>query len=553
MMTLPDISARQRFMFMLIRFTAAVTMFSGIMTLFSVMGTGAPARRELLLKFTPMEFLQISRFLSLLIGFGLVVSSINIYKRKIRAMHIVSVLAALSVFFHLTKALDYPEALVSFMLLGILFVTRKWYTVKSDFPDPWALYLRIGAGVLFAMVYGIAGFWFLDPREFGISFTLGESITNTFMFLTFQSNPAIVPQTMFAKWFIDSIYLISLTAVAYTFLTLYKPIMYTFRTHPHELRLTKEIVERHGRTSLDYFKFWPDKALFFSESHESVIAYKVGGSFAMALGDAVGPEAEIREITGEFMEYCRRNDWGFAFYQTLPDFLPMYENLGLSRMKIGDEAIIELQAFFGDHGKSRHFNNRLHHLEKEGVGIIWHDPPVPEDVVSEAHAVSDAWLKLPGRHEAIFSLGTFDREYVRATTFAAVVDANGNMLAFLNLIPSYHRGRATVDLMRHLPDGPNGVMDYLFVNVSRMLADKGYREFSLGLAPMSDYQEIEDTTMEERSVHYFFQHVNFKFSFIGLNSYKKKFATSWAPRYLVYRNVLELPAIALTLNKVSKD
>ena len=517
-------------------------MLSGVITLFSVISPGLPERREILLRVVPMEFLHLSRFLSLLIGFGLVVSSINIYKRKIRAMYVVSALATLSVVFHLTKALDYEEALVSFFLLAILFFTRKWYTVKSDYPDPHALYMRLGVGAVFAIVYGIAGFWFLDPREFGINFSIGESISNTIQFLTFQGDPMIVPRTMFATWFIESLYLISLTVIAYTFITLYKPVIYRFRTHPHELQQAKEIVEHHGRASLDYFKFWPDKALFFSDSRKSVIAYKVGGSFAMVLGDPVGLEEETGQIISTFMEYCRRNDWGFGFYQTLPDFLPVYDNLGLNKMKIGDEAIIELQGFFGEGGKSKNLRNRVNHLEKEGIRMIWHDPPVPEGIISEAKEVSDEWLKLPGHHESVFSLGTFDRDYIRSTSFAAAVDETGKMLAFMNLIPSYRPGKATVDLMRHRPDGPNGLMDFLFVTVAHALKEKGFTLFSLGLAPMSDFQEDEDVTLEERSVHYFFQHLNFKFNFIGLNNYKKKFATSWEPRYLVYRNILELPS-----------
>ncbi|MGZ5469921.1 MAG: hypothetical protein ACXWG5_12280, partial [Candidatus Aminicenantales bacterium] len=58
----------------------------------------------------PLEFLHISRFLSLLTGFALAVSSLNIFKRKKRAFALVMLLAGLSVVFHLTKGLDYEEA-----------------------------------------------------------------------------------------------------------------------------------------------------------------------------------------------------------------------------------------------------------------------------------------------------------------------------------------------------------------------------------------------------------------------------------------------------------
>lgn len=53
-------------------------------------------------------------------------------------------------------------------------------------------------------------------------------------------------------------------------------------------------------------------------------------------------------------------------------------------------------------------------------------------------------------------------------------------------------------------------------------------------------------------MHSFFQRSNFLFSYKGLRAYKAKFATIWEPRYAVYRNVFDLPRLALALGKVSE-
>ena len=45
--------------------------------------------------------------------------------------------------------------------------------------------------------------------------------------------------------------------------------------------------------------------------------------------------------------------------------------------------------------------------------------------------------------------------------------------------------------------------------------------------------------------------MTFLFSYQGLYNYKKKFATSWEPRYEIYRNVFDLPRLAVALGKVS--
>ena len=106
--------------------------------------------------------------------------------------------------------------------------------------------------------------------------------------------------------------------------------------------------------------------------------------------------------------------------------------------------------------------------------------------------------------------------------------------------------------MRRRADAPNGIMDYLFVKLFQYARERGYTRVSLGMAPMTGFQEREEVTLEERAIHGMFQKLNFVFSFRGLHHYKAKFATSWEPRYLVYRNVLELPCIAFALRRVSE-
>ena len=48
------------------------------------------------------------------------------------------------------------------------------------------------------------------------------------------------------------------------------------------------------------------------------------------------------------------------------------------------------------------------------------------------------------------------------------------------------------------------------------------------------------------------RHLNFIFSYSGLRHFKAKFADAWEPRYLIYRNVLALPQVALALARVSE-
>lgn len=500
----------------------------------------------------PLEFARLSRFATLLVGFALIISSINILKRKRRAHELAVGLSILSVIFHLTKGLDYEEAASSAALLAFLLLIRGRFKVRSSIPDlRWGL-VHLGTALFAALLYGVAGFWLLDAREFAIDFTVGDAIHRTLLFLSLTGDPGIVPHTRYARWFIHSMYLMTATAIAYSLLAVFRPVVYLYRTHPHERRLAEAITARHGRSAIDFFKYWPDKSFFFSQTRKTYIAYKVGGGHAVALGDPVGPEEEIETTLRQFLEMCEQNDWRVAFHQTLPDFLAIYTKLGLRKLKIGDDAVVELSKFSLDGKHAKKFRHAINQLENDGLRFVRLPPPQAPEIMAQLREVSAEWLQIPGRRERTFTLGLFDPDYVRTTPVYAVVDAGGKIRAFVNEIPSFAPGEATIDLMRYRPSSPPAVMEYLFSKLLLAKKEEGFARFNLGLAPMAGFQEREESSMEERAVHHFMQHFSFLFNYEGLRAYKAKFATLWEPRYLVYRNVLSLPLVARAIAEVSE-
>jgi phosphatidylglycerol lysyltransferase len=392
---------------LLVWIVALITLGSGLLNLFSLIGPSLPHRMALLREVFPLEFLHLSRFLTLLIGFALVISSVNIYKRKKRAFQVVFLLSCLSILFHLTKGLDYEEALLSLLLIVVLLLTRKGFTVKSGTPDLRSGVVRFLIAIIVAFSYGVAGFWFLDQKEFGINFNIGDSIHRTLLFFSLVGDPQLVPRTRYARWFMDSLYLLTITAICYALFALFRPAIYRFSTLPRERALAKEIVAKYGRSSLDYFKLWPDKSYFFSHSQSSFLAYRVGANFAVVLADPVGPEDEIEGTIRGFMGFCKENDWGLAFHQVLPDFLHIYTQLGFRRLKIGDEAIVDLTTFTLEGGAGKEFRHIISKLEKSGVHTIRYEPPIPDNVLLQVKEVSNEWLRIPGRRERRFTLGMF--------------------------------------------------------------------------------------------------------------------------------------------------
>jgi phosphatidylglycerol lysyltransferase len=530
--------------------TAAVSFGSGLLNLYSVIRPTEPADIHRLQRVFSLDFIHASRYAALLIGFALVAVSFNLLKRKRRAWMIAVGLCILSFVFHLTKGLDFEEAIVSGLVVFALFLNRRTYRVKSRTPELHISFIQLAIVIGVLLTYGILGFWLLEPRHFGINFHVDAAIRSTITVMTF-GDVGIVPQTRYAHWFLRSLHFTTFALLGYVAWVIFQPTLYRLTRRPHDVELANRIREKYGRSSLDYFKTWPDKTIFISSSGSSFLAYGVALGFAVVLGDPVGPDDDLEETIREFTELCSDNGWRVAFYQTDPEILPIYQDAGYRKLKIGDDAVVDLQQFSLQGKEQRRLRSKVKELDKIGIRVEWIEPPITARVLREASEVSNEWMKIPGRRERKFTLGWFDEEYVRRTALLVVRDSSGKMLAFLNFIRSYRPSEGLSDLMRRRSDTPNGIMDYLFIKSFLELKARGFERCNLGMAPMSGFQESENATLQERAIHTFFQRWERIFSFKGLRFYKAKFATTWEPRYVIYRNAIDLPRMALALAKVS--
>lgn len=529
-----------------------ITLASGLTNLYTAVRPPRYGGRPLIGEIMPLEFLQIPRSLTLLIGFALVVSAVNIYRRKRRAYQIALTLSYFSALFHIFRGHHLWQAVFSLALVAALQYARGSFTVKSRGLNWRAASLRFAVATLAAFAYGVAGFWLLDPREFGINFNWHDSIHRTLLFLALAGDQSLAPLTQHAAWFLGSLYALTIAVIGYGLISLYRPMLYRFHTLPQERERAKELLERYGRTSLDYFKLWPDKSYFFNSQDDCFIAYRVGASVAVTLGDPIGPTERLAGTIREFKRFCEDNGWAVAWHQTLPDLLPLYAQAGFKKLKIGDDAIVDLTGFTLESKEMKRIRRRAGQLEKLGVHVRLYHAPIADELIESLREVSDEWLRLPGRRERTFTLGRFDRDYLRTTPVFTAEDEDGRILAFVNLIHSYRPGEVTVDLMRHRMHPPNGIMDYLFVKLFLLCRTDGFTRLNMGMAPMAGFQECEVPSAAEKAVHSFFQHLNFLFSFGGLKTYKAKFADYWEPRYVVYRSTLDLPKLGLALSRVSE-
>ena len=537
----------------LIKYTPAITavlvFFSGINNILSVALPAVPWRMQHLLVYLPLQFIQLSDFLTLLIGILLCLTAANIYKKKRSALTLAVALLFFSIIFHLTKSIDYEDALVSFVLFAILLATGDIYTVKSSRPRLISAVKSVVIFLALVLFYGVIGFWFLDKRQFGIRFNIFSSIKYTISELLFIPIK-LVPHTRRARWFIESLQLLSISGIAYMLGSLFRPAVYTLVQSEIDKEEARTLVNKYGCNQLDYYKVWPGKLYFFSSTRKSFISYGVTLSFAIVLGDPLGPDEDIPLVVKEFVEFCTGNDWWFAFLSASKKYAEVFENAGLKLLKVGDEALIDLTNFDLEGFKGKDFRYALNKFENEGYRTEYIEPPLSIELVKKLRIVSDSWLSIKGRRERVFTLGAFEENYVRTTPVFVVFDRNNKPASFINIVSAYKEGQTTADLMRRMKDAPNGLNDYLFTKLFIEMKNRGFKEFSLGLAPMSKFKKEENPTFEEKALRQFMLHLKFIFSYGGLEDFKSKYTDYWVPRFIVIKSTTNLPKLGLALNKL---
>jgi phosphatidylglycerol lysyltransferase len=445
------------------------------------------------------------------------------------------------------------ERSVACLVVTITLVAlRRQFRMGSSRPALSLALRRVATAVTVALLYGTAGFWLLEAHHFGQNFHWWQAAGQTVRALLLLGDTGLDPLTPHAARFLDSLFWMSAAVFAYCGVILFKPVAYHFFDNLSERERASRIAAEYGRTGQDFFKQWPDKTLFFSRSGQSFLAYRVANGFALTLGDPVGPEADLPFTIKEFLEMCRQRGWKAGFHQVRGDLLPTYEKLGLRGLKIGDEAVVDLNRFTLQGSAMKESRNTVTRLERAGYRVQGFDPRLDENLLDQLQIISDDWLALPGHRERRFTLGAFSRDYLRHTRVYVAFDASDAAVAFLNLVPSYDASLATVDLMRRGHDTTNGLMDFLFAKAFLDLKQRGCQRFSLGLAPLAQFSDGEQPSPEEKLVQWGLQRLPRLFRADSLRRFKAKYASEWQPRYEVYASRWDLPRLALALRNITE-
>ena len=506
------------------RVLAVFTFLAGVLLLFSGSTPAATGRLSFLDRFLPLGIIETAHIMGSVAGASLLLLSQGL-ARRLDAAYFFTVLAtAAGIVASLLKGADYEEAA---LLAILLLVLRR---VRTDFDRRAALFATRFSPAWIAAVAAalIASVWLT-------LFAFKHVDYANDLWWHFELD-AQAPRALRGS------------AAAALVVLMFAAARLLRRAPPEidgpsdaDLRTAATAIASQ-RATYPYLVYLRDKTLLFDEHREAFVMYGVQRRTWVGLGDPVGPACRIPELIRAFLARC--DDYGATpvFYEVGEAYLHHYADFGLTFLKLGEEARVDLTQFSLEGPRGARFRQAIRRLEKDGGTFrVVQAADVP-GVLAELQSVSDDWMRKKSGAEKGFSMGHFDPEYLSRFP-VAVVERAGRIQAFANVWPGPDREELSLDLMRYHGDAPTGIMEALFSHMLIWGKNEGYRWFGLGMAPMSGFEHSPVAPFWTRMGIFLFEHGESLYNFQGLRAYKEKFHPVWTSHYLAYPGGLRLPRI----------
>lgn len=495
----------------------------GVILLFSSATPILEVRLMTLRHYVPLPFIEASHLLSSVVGLWLMILSRGLFRRMESAFHVAQWVLCGGILFSLLKGFDYEEA----CLLGLVWVLlvsshgafyRKTSLWDQSFTMGWLG--TMGVFVVASIWLGIFSYkhvkyshdlWWEFAYRSDVSRTLRGLVAVMVLglgFLVFQVVRRVPPQE-------------SLT--------------------PDNMASIRSLVGRALHTDAN-LALLGDKRFLLSQEESAFVMYQIVGRSWVVMGDPVGEKEAWEPLLWRFRELCDQYDGWPVFYQIGSENLPQYLDMGLTLLKIGEEARVDLSHFSLEGSRRKALRHAVGRTAKEHAVFELVPANQVHVIMEELAQVSDEWLAERQTGEKGFSVGRFSSDYLEQFD-AAVVRWNGKIVAFANIWLAPEGHELSVDLMRHRHEISYGTMDFLFINLMFWGKGQGYLWFNLGMAPLSGLESHPLSSVWNRIGTLIFRHGEHFYNFEGLRAFKEKYDPVWTSKYLVVPGGIALPQI----------
>jgi lysyl-tRNA synthetase class 2 len=477
---------------------------------------------------------------ALLLGVFMLFIASQLRLRKRAALVVFSAFIVLQTIADVARGMSHLVGASTIMLGALLLLAAPAMRAQ---PDPSALnrfrvLLPLAAVVFFS--YGTATLYFLQGR-----FDIHEK---SVLALAYRTVAVAAGGTGVALhgWtlaFRDSLAVMLAFGLLYLGYLLFRPYREPVRQDPADHERAASLIRRYGADSLAYFNSRRDKNLFF-HGEDIFIAYRQVGGVAVMSGDPIGPVELFPEILERFGRFCADRGWRQMSLGSRGDYLGFYEDAGLKGFLLGEEAILHLDEFTLEGRRVRKLRQSVNKMERNGFHVeFMYNAGIPAHVRHELRRISSDWRG--DKPETGFSMGLgrlLDAEDPECLLCLAY-DSAQQPVGFLYMVPMYPHLGYSLDITRTSVGAPNSLSEFMLATTALFLKENGYRFMSLHFLALS--QSYRDDREEPGSP--FMRGIAKALSrFIPIISayhFDRKFSPHWKKRYMLYRSILDFPAV----------
>lgn len=309
-----------------------------------------------------------------------------------------------------------------------------------------------------------------------------------------------------------------------------------------------------GGGSLGHMGLWPGMLHWTASSGQAAIAYVLVGRFALTVTEPVCSAEQRMPAIREFAEYCDARGRTPVFYAVHEEYLPLFDSLGWSSVRVGEEAVLS-PASWSLVGKAwQDVRSSINRAKRAGIGAVWAAwGELSLSNKTQIGEISEEWVADRGLPEMGFTLGGLDELAEPETRLLLAVRADGRVEAVTSWLPSWRSAESagstpvidgwTLDVMRRRDGGMNGAVEFLIASMMERAGREGARFVSLSTAPFASVGEPAGSTAERirRVVGDALEPV---YGFSSLLRFKRKFRPRFEPVSIAFPDPVELPAIA---------
>ena len=520
---------------------AAVTAgLAGLVNLASAVTPNIAWRNHLLLQVEPFETLKLSHAAAIPTSMLLLVTAPYLWRRRQSALRLGLVLLLGLTVLDLTKGLDVEAAAGSGAAAVVLWLGRRSFCVRHD-PDTLRTALRrvpllAGASLLLC---GLA-VWIAAPE----TASLATVVRATGDALLWQVGPLDFRDEL--GHLDEAIGVTGLLTLVWCAYLLFRPLAAP-RVFPGvEVRAAaRELVRRHGADTLAYFKLRRDQHYLFGAERRAFLGYRVEAGVLLVSGDPIGPDDAMPSLLRELSAFAEARGLRLAALGVGERLRPLWEQLGLRSLYLGDEAVVDTRAFTLEGRAIRKVRQSVTRLEKQRyVAELRQLAGLSDAELAGLEAVSRSWRCGAAERGFAMSLDELRREDHGDSLVVLGRDADGCVRGFLHFAPSYGRPAVSLSLMRRERETPNGLMEFLVARGLELLRERGVAEASLNFAAFARFIHGPRGRAERLAGRVLLVADAF-FQIERLHRFNAKFFPRWEPRYLMYERVLGLPRAGL--------